>query len=64
MLFSSLQTLVKVAVASLIVGTILSAFDITADHRCAKPVTPERVYDFSRKAWDWAGAQRDAAARL
>jgi hypothetical protein len=30
MLFSSLRTLVKIAVASLIVGTILSHFGITA----------------------------------
>ena len=56
MLFSSLQTLVKVAVASLIVGTILSHFGITADALLRESgVSPERVHDFGRKAWGWAG---------
>ena len=55
MLFSSMQTLVKVAVASLIVGTILSHFGITADALMREAgVTPERVYDYGRRAWDWA----------
>jgi hypothetical protein len=55
MLFSSLRTLVKVAVASLIVGTILSHFGITADALLREAgITPDRVYDYSRKAWDWA----------
>lgn len=55
MLFSSLRTLVKVAVASLIVGTILSHFGITAEALLRETgVTPERVYDYGRRAWDWA----------
>jgi hypothetical protein len=55
MMFSSLQTLVKVAVASLIVGTILSHFGITADALLRETgVTPDRVYDYGRRAWDWA----------
>ncbi len=55
MLFSTLQTLVKVAVASLIVGTILSHFGITADALLRETgVTPDRVYDAGRRAFDWA----------
>lgn len=55
MLFSSLRTLVKVAVASLIVGTILSHFGISADALLRETgVTPDRVYDYGRRAWDWA----------
>jgi hypothetical protein len=55
MLFSSLRTLVKVAVASLIVGTILSHFGITADALLREAgVTPERVTEYGRRAWDWA----------
>ncbi len=54
MLFSSLRTLVKVAVASLIVGTVLSHFGITADALLREAgVTPERVFDYGRRAWDW-----------
>jgi hypothetical protein len=54
-MFSALQTLVKVAVASLIVGTILSHFGITADALLREAgITPDRVYDYGRKAWDWA----------
>jgi hypothetical protein len=55
MLFSSLRTLVKVAVASLIVGTILSHFGITADALLRETgVTPDRVTEYGRRAWDWA----------
>ena len=55
MLFSSLRTLVKVAVASLIVGTILSHFGISAEALLRETgVTPDRVYDYGRRAWDWA----------
>lgn len=55
MLFSSLRTLVKVAVASLIVGTILSHFGITAEALLREAgVTPDRVFDYGRRAWDWA----------
>ncbi len=56
MLFSSMRTLVKVAVASLIVGTILSHFGITAEALLRETgVTPDRVYDYGRRAWDWFG---------
>lgn len=55
MLFSSLRTVVKVAVASLIVGTILSHFGISSDAILREAgVTPERVADYGRRAWDWA----------
>ena len=61
MLFSSLQTLVKVAVASLIVGTILSHFGITADALLREAgVTPDRVYDYGRQGLGLGRAQRDA----
>lgn len=55
MLFSTLRTLVKIAVASLIVGTILSHFGITAEALLRETgVTPERVTEYGRRAWDWA----------
>jgi hypothetical protein len=55
MLFSSLRTLVKVAVASLIVGTILSHFGITAEALLREAgITPERVTEYGQRAWDWA----------
>jgi hypothetical protein len=53
--FSSLRTLVKVAVASLIVGTILSHFGISAEALLREAgVTPNRFIDYGRRAWDWA----------
>lgn len=55
MLFSSLRMLVKIAVASLIVGTILSHFGITAEALLREAgVTPERVTEYGQRAWDWA----------
>ena len=55
MLFSTLRTLVKVAVASLIVGTILAHFGISADMLMRElGVTPERVTELGKRAWDWA----------
>ena len=55
MLFSTIRLLVKIAVASLIVGTILSHFGITADLLLREAgVTPERIADIGRRAWDWA----------
>ena len=55
MLFSSLRTLVKIAVACLIVGTILSHFGITADMLLREAgITPERVTEYGQRAWDWA----------
>jgi hypothetical protein len=55
MLFSSIRVLVKIAVASLIVGTILSHFGITTDALLREAgVTPERIADYGRRAFDWA----------
>lgn len=50
-----LQTLVKVAVASLIVGTILAHFGITAEQLFRDVgLTPERIAELGRRAFDWA----------
>lgn len=50
-----LLTLVKIAVASLIVGTILSHFGITTEQIMRDVgLTPERVAEIGRRAWDWA----------
>ncbi|GIK82055.1 MAG: hypothetical protein KJZ73_07690 [Pseudorhodoplanes sp.] len=50
-----MRTLVKIAVASLIVGTILAHFGITADHLIREfGMTPDRVTELGRKAIDWA----------
>jgi H+/Cl- antiporter ClcA len=50
-----LSTLVKVAVASLIVGTILAHFGITAEQILKElGVTPERLAEFARQALAWA----------
>jgi hypothetical protein len=48
-------TLVKVAVASLIVGTVLAHFGITADQVLKDfGVTPDRVLDLLRQGFIWA----------
>jgi len=48
-------TLVKIAVASLIVGTILQHFGITADQVLKDfGVTPERLLDWMRQGVTWA----------
>ncbi len=50
-----LRTLIKVAVASLIVGTILAHFGITADQLMREAgMTPERVTELGRQAVAWA----------
>ena len=50
-----IRTLVKVAVASLIVGTILAHFGITTEQLMAQAgLTPERVAELGRRALDWA----------
>jgi putative exporter of polyketide antibiotics len=49
------STLVKVAVASLIVGTVLAHFGITADQVLKDMgVTPERLSELARQAFTWA----------
>ncbi len=48
-------SLVKVAVASLIVGTVLAHFGITADQVLKDMgVTPERLSEMARQAFAWA----------
>jgi len=55
MLEGLLRTLVKVAIASLIVGTILAHFGITADLLMKEfGVTSERVEDLVRRVVAWA----------
>jgi hypothetical protein len=50
-----LATLVKVAVASLIVGTILQHFGITAEQILKDfGLTPERLVDLMRQGFSWA----------
>jgi hypothetical protein len=55
MLARLLTTLVKVAVASLIVGTVLAHFGITADQILKEMgITPERMAELTRQALAWA----------
>ena len=55
MLARLLSTLVKVAVASLIVGTILAHFGITADQVLKDfGATPERLTELMRQGVAWA----------
>jgi hypothetical protein len=50
-----LATLVKVAVASLIVGTILAHFGITAEQILKDfGITPERLTEMMRQGLAWA----------
>ena len=49
------STLVKVAVASLIVGTVLAHFGITADQVLKDMgLTPERLAELARQGLSWA----------
>ncbi len=55
MFHAVLRTLVKVAVASLIVGTIMDHFGITLDMLMREfGITPERVEELARQAIAWA----------
>ena len=55
MLARLFASLVKVAVASLIVGTVLAHFGITADQVLNDMgVTPERLSEMARQAFAWA----------
>ncbi len=54
--FAILRTLVKVALASLVVGTILAHFGITADQLMHNfGLSADRLEDYARKglAWVW-----------
>jgi acetyl-CoA acetyltransferase len=55
MLGRLISTLVKVAVASLIVGTVLAHFGITADQILKDMgITPERLAELARQGFAWA----------
>lgn len=55
MLFAVLQTLVKIAIASLVVGTILAHFGITADQLLqASGLSIENIEDVARRGLAWA----------
>lgn len=55
MLHPLIRTLVKVVVASLIVGTILAHFGITTDRLVHEfGLTTERVEDWARRGFAWA----------
>lgn len=54
-MFQLLAIFVKIAVASVLLGAGLSAFDITAAELLAQAgLTPERVGDMIRRAIAWA----------
>jgi hypothetical protein len=55
MLSRFILSLIKIAIASLIVGTILSQFGITAEKLMSEVgLTPERLAELTRQTWDWA----------
>ncbi len=55
MLHSFLRTLVKVAVASLIVGTILAHFGITTDQLIREfGLSQDRIMELARQGVTWA----------
>ncbi len=55
MLHPILRTLVKVAVASLVVGTILAHFGITAEQLMHEfGLSAERIEDYAQKGFAWA----------
>jgi len=55
MLSRLLRTMVKVVIASLIVGTVLAHFGVTSD-KLAKTagVSPDRIEDLARRGVAWA----------
>jgi Domain of unknown function (DUF6460) len=55
MLFATLRTLVKVAVASLVVGTILAHFGISAEQILKTfGLSADRIEDFAKQGFAWA----------
>jgi hypothetical protein len=55
MLHGFLRTLVKVIVASLIVGTVMGHFGITPELLLkAAGLSQERLYELAQKAFTWA----------
>ena len=55
MLHPFLRTLIKVAVASLVLGAIMAHFGITVDQLMQKTgLTAERIEDYARRGFAWA----------
>jgi hypothetical protein len=55
MFYATLRTFAKVAVASLVVGTILAHFGITADQLMRQVgLSTDRVEDYARAGFAWA----------
>lgn len=55
MLNPILRTLVKVAVASLVVGTILAHFGITAEQLMREfGLSADRIEDYAKRGFSWA----------
>jgi hypothetical protein len=55
MLHPLFRTLVKVAVASLVVGTIMSHFGITVDQLMRElGLSTERIEEYARRGFAWA----------
>jgi acetyl-CoA acetyltransferase len=55
MLYATLRTFAKVAVASLIVGTIMAHFGLTAEQLMREVgLSTERIEAYARKGFDWA----------
>ena len=55
MVHAFLRTLIKVTIASLIVGTVLAHFGITADRLIsAFGLSPDRIMEFARQGLTWA----------
>lgn len=55
MLGPFLRTLIKVVVASLVVGTILQHFGITAEQLMNEfGLSAERIEDYARRGFSWA----------
>jgi len=55
MLHPFLWTLIRVAVASLVLGAVLNHFGITVDQLMLKTgLTAERIEDYARRGFAWA----------
>lgn len=54
-MFQVLTTVAKIALASLLCGAMLSAFDMSATEMLAKiGMTPERIFEYLHNAVSWA----------
>ena len=54
-MFHFLSVIIKIGLASLLVGAALSAFDIAAAEVLARAgLTPEALAEMTQQAWEWA----------